>query len=498
MWSYLLFENYFVVLILFISGLFLQNISNLNKKSIFYGVRIPIGYEKSQNLIKLHKQYQKSLIISFTILLIILTLIVINISDEIAVILIVPETFLSLAVIALHYFIIYKKTKQLKNNEGWSFESKNVVIVDTSFREKDDANKKAVIPPWWFLVPLSVMIITVIGILIKYPTMSAQIPMHNNVAGQINQGGDENFIIALSFTIIQVLINLVFFGSYKLTEKAKQSLNGGKIGEIKYRSRKTRYYLSISYLLIAILINLLIMVIGFSMCNIINPSLINSNGFMITSILLPIIILGITILAIVKGSNDSKYISKSEVEQQLINRDDDQYYKFGSLYYNKNDPALFVEKRTGIGTTLNFARPAAKISISILLVIIVVPLVLMAIFMPGMTKERQIDISQDTILISGTWGPEISKDQIIKVTIENKLPKVIMKTNGADINKKLFGKHKLEGYNESVLFIIDNTKPFVAIYLKDGRLILINYEDEKKTQSLYEKIISTLKLPTAV
>lgn len=36
--------------------------------------------------------------------------------------------------------------------------------------------------------------------------------------------------------------------------------------------------------------------------------------------------------------------------------DDDRYWKLGAFYYNPEDPSIFVEKRFGIGWTLNFAR----------------------------------------------------------------------------------------------------------------------------------------------
>ena len=38
---------------------------------------------------------------------------------------------------------------------------------------------------------------------------------------------------------------------------------------------------------------------------------------------------------------------------------EDRFWKAGLVYYNPGDPALWVEKRFGIGYTLNFARPAA-------------------------------------------------------------------------------------------------------------------------------------------
>jgi len=40
-------------------------------------------------------------------------------------------------------------------------------------------------------------------------------------------------------------------------------------------------------------------------------------------------------------------------------RSEDRHWKAGFLYVNSSDPALFVEKRFGIGYTLNFGRPAS-------------------------------------------------------------------------------------------------------------------------------------------
>jgi hypothetical protein len=231
------------------------------------------------------------------------------------------------------------------------------------------------------------------------------------------------------------------------------------------------------------------MLIGFSVCNIISSGLVTSKEFMIISTLLPVLIIAIAILALIKNNINLK----TKQEQQIINRDDDRHYKFGIIYYNKNDPSLFVEKRIGIGATLNLARPIAKVIMSIIVLSIIATFVILMLT-PGMTKERKVDITQDTIIVHGTWGPDINKDQIIKVTLENKLPKILLKTNGADIKNKLFGMHKLEGYKNSALFIADKTKPFVAVYLKDGSLVLINYEDENWTKSLYDNVMSSMKL----
>ena len=55
-----------------------------------------------------------------------------------------------------------------------------------------------------------------------------------------------------------------------------------------------------------------------------------------------------------------------------VNRDDDRYWILGQFYYNPDDPALFLEKRFGIGWTMNFARPLAW-------VLLLAPLLLVAV-----------------------------------------------------------------------------------------------------------------------
>jgi uncharacterized membrane protein len=54
----------------------------------------------------------------------------------------------------------------------------------------------------------------------------------------------------------------------------------------------------------------------------------------------------------------------------------DACWKLGQIYYNPNDPALMVEKRFGVGYTINFGNRASWLLIGLLVVIVLVPLVL--------------------------------------------------------------------------------------------------------------------------
>jgi uncharacterized membrane protein len=65
------------------------------------------------------------------------------------------------------------------------------------------------------------------------------------------------------------------------------------------------------------------------------------------------------------GQGGSRVTIKTGSDNQVtaVNPDDDQYWKYGVFYVNRNDPALFLEKRAGIGWTLNFGHPLSWVII---------------------------------------------------------------------------------------------------------------------------------------
>ncbi len=47
----------------------------------------------------------------------------------------------------------------------------------------------------------------------------------------------------------------------------------------------------------------------------------------------------------------------------VVFRDDDRYWSGGIFYNNPDDPALFVPKRFGLGWTMNFDQPQARLAL---------------------------------------------------------------------------------------------------------------------------------------
>ena len=54
----------------------------------------------------------------------------------------------------------------------------------------------------------------------------------------------------------------------------------------------------------------------------------------------------------------------------------DDCWKWGQLYYNPDDPSVIVEKRCGLGSTLNFARPLSWLVIAGIVALTALPMIL--------------------------------------------------------------------------------------------------------------------------
>ncbi len=71
------------------------------------------------------------------------------------------------------------------------------------------------------------------------------------------------------------------------------------------------------------------------------------------------------------GSRMSPAPHARDSRQPVGDRTEDRFWKLGVFYFNPDDPAVMVEKRFGLGYTVNFARPAAWVIILIPLLAII-------------------------------------------------------------------------------------------------------------------------------
>lgn len=180
---------------------------------------------------------------------------------------------------------------------------------------------------------------------------------------------------------------------------------------------------------------------------------------------------------------------RDKVTGEPILVDDDDYWKDGIWYNNPNDSSVEVEKRIGIGSTLNMATAFGKWFVYGLTAFVTVLLISVSVFIllsDIKTPDLQISNSQSIKINAIGDSTNFRVSDIQDVTLINKLPKGY-KINGAATSVYERGTFKLEGYGRTEAYIFTDKPPYIVIRLNDS-CIFYNEKDKNETLNIYNKM----------
>lgn len=360
----------FITIILYIQ---VFNLNRFSNNGIYFGIRVPLEYKDDKDILELEKIYKKQ-----NIILILPIIILVNIIYflNMKMWLFLTYIFILIGIINILPIIYWIKMRNLKNKKGWKVLSKNVVIVETGLRQPQKNSRVKAVDTRYYLILLIIPLIISILTLINYNSIPQLIPVHYNVSGVVDKVVEKGTIAAymnlagIPFMLVLMIFFFMFINN--ITVKSKSDLFSGKIKETIEKKLLFKKYVSIFTWILA-LETLIIMAIP-QICIIFNLS--------IEIMTIPIIILFISIVIFLVmsyylGQGGRNIKTNEEGEENY--RDDDDKYILGALYYNKKDPALMVEKRIGVGWTVNLAHPLGKI-VMILPFIIIVGMIIFMYF----------------------------------------------------------------------------------------------------------------------
>lgn len=162
----------------------------------------------------------------------------------------------------------------------------------------------------------------------------------------------------------------------------------------------------------------------------------------------------------------------TEGSGRSVYTDDDEHWIFGMLYNNPNDRHFIVNRRTGIGTTINLAGPGGKILMLISLLIILA----MPFFGLWMMREEFTPV---TLTVSGTaviaghdlTVYDISFSDIRSTYLLNELPDGT-RLMGTGMDTVLKGRFRFDGIGPCTVCLDPRTPPFIVIVTADDTYIL--------------------------
>jgi len=361
----LLFTLLMVYIPVFLIGLALPLFS---KKTLFFGVNIPEEKSNLSSLKLLRNKYFINYCLSFAIAS---ALIAYGFSRTGNEGLLISLSFIFVILLSANYYYIHRKVKRLKQQEGWIIDKKQVVIVDTQKRSKDMA-----ISYWWFLLPVAILAFGVLFSMIQYPYLPDKIPGHFNAAGEATRYDNKSLLSVFSIPLVQLGMTALMLGLFRVLRVARITINPSKPKTSLLQGKLANRRWGIFTVLMAILINLQLLYTQLMVLQLVD----SSRSMLVTMLFTGGIIALVIITGFMTGQGGSRIkVKDEELENQnpsLICRDDDRYWKLGMIYYNPDDPTLWVEKRFGIGWTINHGHPIGKILTVIIIVLLGASLIL--------------------------------------------------------------------------------------------------------------------------
>ncbi len=363
-WLFLVFMN-FMLLFVFLISYFVNKTSN---SGIFFGVRFPKEYQEEKELKDIEKSYRIVISVIFFIMFLGVNGLFFNLnnySEDTLGIIMTITIIGSLVISSLVYIPYYKKAKSLKKDRNWTYIKRNVVVVETTLRKpKKDEKIKPIDLKWFsllFLFPLISILIT----MYKYDGLPKVMEIPYTSFGEFHKETLRGFFIIYQFPIVQIFLTLLLYGVNKVIINSKVDLNSGSIEKAIIRKKKFKKIGSILMMVMA-----LQMLIMFSLIQ--ASILFNFDSMIINYVFIVILMITMIIFIIVfiKIGQGGRNIDTKDEKDELYKDDDDKWI-LGSIYYNKNDPAWMVEKRIGVGWTVNFAQPKSWIVIGGLILFII-------------------------------------------------------------------------------------------------------------------------------
>jgi uncharacterized membrane protein len=185
---------------------------------------------------------------------------------------------------------------------------------------------------------------------IKYDALPDSLRMQVNSIGETTQTMEKSKAILYLLGIQVAVLLMMVFVQYTI-KHAKQDISSiDTEGSVK-RTVAFRYTVSVIIYLLGLVVGLTFLLsLMFTMEMIKDEKVILVVTLGSTfAVIMPLLIYG------VKAGQDGDRLSK-ERQSDLIEKEDDRFWKLGMIYYNPNDPAIFIGKRVGMGWSLNHAR----------------------------------------------------------------------------------------------------------------------------------------------
>lgn len=344
----------------------------IGRKTVCFGISIPSGQHGNEKLSALRRGYARSVVVIGVLITAAFIALMFIVQEDIAAMMLGVSLIVYLIAVSSLYLRCWRQVKALKAELGWEMEAHSEVIADTRF-----VSEKRAVSPAWFAVHVVIILGTVLLGVLMYDQIPDQVVQQTDMAGNVTNMAAKGPDLILFGPAMQAVLTLVFAFVYWSMLRTPPVLDPDNPQMSSRQNAVFRYRWSAWIVGFSILMLLIFLVAQLSFVQLVDISVVG----LASMITVGLAVVSALIISLLTGQSGSRVRLGKKADGEVIRRDDDRYWKWGMYYVNKDDPALFVEKRFGVGFTINFGRPAAILLVIGLIAVIavvihVVPLLL--------------------------------------------------------------------------------------------------------------------------
>ncbi|MEK0317221.1 DUF1648 domain-containing protein [Cohnella sp. 56] len=255
-----------------------------------------------------------------------------------------------------------RQALRLKQDRNWSVEQPSKIVVDLLFRQR-----QRLVGNGWFLLDLAIVAACAISAWLHWDVIPDPVPTHFGLNGEADAYSSKGFGAVFTLNIVQLVLIGVLLMVNMTIRQARQQINparpeASREQQLRFRRANSIFVHALSLFVVVFLgLGQSITLYGWPIKHL--------NVGYLSLVALPIVaVFGFVWYVTRQGLDESAGGSRIQ---------SDEVWRGGGLfYYNKADPALMVEKRYGVGWTINFAHP---LGIAILAGILIVPVAIILI-----------------------------------------------------------------------------------------------------------------------
>ncbi len=248
-----------------------------------------------------------------------------------------------------------KKVMGIKKARGWAAQARESV----AFVGEEDT-PHAISLAWNLLYIPVALIVVAIGA-VAWPTIPDMVPMHADFNGNVTRYEPKSFGVVFGFPLLVIaFLALAMVFSHWFMARSKRPTDPGApaTSALAYGlfARAESIFLVSTGIILSAGIGITFMLSTIGVMS------LGGAGAVIVVLCIPIVG-GAIALSVIYGQAGSRLFKRMGGEtfscEDVMPQDDDEHWKLGIFYFNKDDASLWLPERFGIGWTMNFAKPAA-------------------------------------------------------------------------------------------------------------------------------------------